>query len=153
MTPMQMLKNQFDEFKLIAKDFKEVTLNKSEPKLYISHFCGEREVHEDRGVKADFIKLFKIKYNKEDQYTIGFEFKYLDLKEEDFRVKVSVKQGEDNFVLGEFVTIPEFKEIFVKFMNEVKIIDNLENKELVAKIESEFNLVAPQVRKKKWKNK
>ena len=63
MTPMQMLKNQFDEFKLIAKDFKEVTLNKSEPKLYVNHFCGKREVHEKRGVKADFIKLFKIKYN------------------------------------------------------------------------------------------
>lgn len=145
---MQMLKNNFDEFKGLMPEFKELTLNKSEPKFFVSDFCGEHEVHENRGVKSDFIKIFKVKYNKENQRSIGFEFKYLNLNEEDFKVKVSIKEGEENLFFGEFLTVEEFKKKFVKVISEMKSSEGLNDKDVVAKFKTEFNLTPPVLTKK-----
>lgn len=144
MTPMQMLKNSFDNFKSFVPNFKEVTLNKSEPKMFINYFGGdEPEVHENRGVKSDFIKIFKLKYSKENQHSVGFEFKYLNLNKEDFRVRVSVKEGEDNLFLGDFINVENFRESFNKVIAEMKSDEGLNGKEVFTKFKNEFNLHAP----------
>ncbi len=148
MTPMQMLKNNFDEFKGLVPEFKELTLNKSDPKFFVNHFCGETEVHENRGVKSDFIKIFKVKYNKENQRSVGFEFKYINLNEEDFRVKVSVKEGEENLFFGEFLSVTDFKEKFVKVITELKFSGCLNDKDVVNKFKAEFNLTPNLLTKK-----
>lgn len=46
MTPMQILKPQFNEFKdLLPSSFKELALNNSEDRTHVSYWDGERSVN------------------------------------------------------------------------------------------------------------
>ncbi len=153
MTPMEMLKNQFDEFKIIAKNYREITLNKSEPKDFSVFYDSDIVYVENKGVKSDFIKLFKIKFNKENQYSIGFEFKYIDLKKEDYKVRVSLKQGEENYFINNYLNIEEFRDKFKSLIIKLNDNKNLENKDLIEIIKQEFELIPKSHLKKKYKPK
>ncbi len=154
MTPMQILKPQFDEFKSLIKGFKELSLNKSEPKVFVSQFCGDRTVHENRGVQADFIKLFKMKYNKEDSFSIGFEFKYIGLSDSDSRINVSIKNGEESYFLSDYLSIDQFKEKFIFLINELKQSKGLDTQKIIDVVTNGFNLIPSQAKNKiRRKNK
>lgn len=150
MTPMQSLKNQFDEFKLIVKNngFEELNLNKSEPKTTTSSFCGETTVHENKGVKNDFIKLFKIKFNKENAYSIGFAFKYLELKEQEYKIAVSLKKGEDQYFASKDLSLQEFKEIFNNVLKNCKEKQDLNYEKIIQLVTNDFELLAQTSKKK-----
>lgn len=145
-TPMQVLKNQFDDFKttLCQCGFKEVVLNKSNPKTHVTYFCGEREVFEKKGVSSDFIKLFKIKFNKEKSYSIGFSFNYLNLRIEDQTIKVSLKTGEDIFLKSKEFSIVEFQEIFKNLLKNYKNQTNLNHEKIIQSITKDFCLLLEQ---------
>ena len=156
-TPMQYLKNQFDTFKSYTKDigFEELTLNKSEPKTGFSSWCGETFLYNNRGVSSDFIKLFRIKFNKENAYSIGFKFSYLDRPEGEQSVTISLKKGEKDFFCSPNYTIQDFKEIFNELLKKIQIDNNLNYKKIIDLLEADFQL-APSVhqykKNRKYKN-
>ena len=120
MTPMQKLKNQFDEFKsLLPSGFTEISLNHSEEKTYTSMFCGDAETFENKGVKSDFIKLFQIKFNNQDAFSIGFSFDYLKDNES---VQVSIKEGTKYpiYFLSKPFAIDEFRDSFKHVISQIK---------------------------------
>lgn len=76
LTPMQQTKNHFDTFaKLLGSNFKQTNLNKSSPKSYTDHFCGEKTEYINKGVKSDFIRTFKLNQD-EHIYSLGFSFSF-----------------------------------------------------------------------------
>lgn len=74
MNPMKELKSEFDLFKtFLNNDFKEINLNKSAPKVvqlqmvpdyWLCNHPSDYKVIEKKGVQSDFIKIFKIKLDK-----------------------------------------------------------------------------------------
>lgn len=156
MTPMQKLKNQFDELKSILEPlgFSELSLNKSSPSTAYSNFCGEHTVYEKKGVKSDFIKLFKIKLNNENFYNIGFAFKYLNLKDEDCKTIVSLKNGDKYFVSHEYSTV-ELRDILNNLLKQLNTTENLNYKKFIDLSIDNFSLLEQadirKIRKKKMK--
>lgn len=112
MTPMTQLKNNLETFAaLLGSSFKELTLNKSAPKDYVSFWCGDRTEHYDKGVRSDFIRIFEVKFNKEDSYSMAFSFSYIDLPKDEQTVQFSLKTGgrNDSTVSSDTMTVNEFK--------------------------------------------
>lgn len=141
---MQLLKPQFDSFKnLLPEIFKEVALNKSEDKTYINYFCGDRTVHEMKGVRSDFIKTFKAKLNDENSYSIGFSFKYYDVKENEQTIQVSLKVGdrEPLYYKGKHLTIMDFRIQFNEVIEKIKLLETKDYKEIAQIITEHFNLL------------
>lgn len=123
MTPMQSLKPQFDKFKSILPEvFKEVSLNKSKDRTYVSTFCGDRQVHEMKGVKSDFIKTFKAKLSDENSYSIGFSFKYLGVAENEYTVQVSLKVGNKVplYYKAEHLSVDDFRSKFNDILEQLQ---------------------------------
>jgi hypothetical protein len=147
-TPMQKLKNQFDEFKSIVtiQGFKELNLNKSEPKKYTSRFYDESTTFEDRGVKNDFVKIFSIKFNAEKFYNIGFTFNYVDVAES---VTVSLKLY-NGYLKSKDYSVEEFKN---KFLNVISDIKETNYERTVDIIKSSFELIPTQDVKNRKKSK
>lgn len=151
-TPMQKLKNQFDELKtLLPKEFKEVSLNKSEDRIYVDYFCGDRFVHEIKGVKSDFIKTFKIQLNDIDSYSLGFSFNYLDVSEHS--VIVSLKKGnkEPSFLNSKSLNIDDFKISFKKSINDIKLLEEKTHLNIIEVFKKEFELAGADFSKKRKK--
>lgn len=144
MTPMQSLKNHFDSFKnLLPEVFKELSLNKSEDRTFVLSFCGDSTEYSMKGVRSDFIKTFKAKFNDQDSYSIGFSFKYLNVPDVEQTVQVSLKIGNKYplYYKGEHLLVEDFR---VKFSNAVKKIDDLEDKNcktIVNLVKEDFNLL------------
>lgn len=117
MTPMQILKNNFSTLRQKLDKFEEINLNKSRPKdIWIQHADDEYVLYRPeeetnfthithKGVKSDFIKLFKAK-TKTDKYSIAFHFHYLDTDTP--TIECSLKQGE-HFHITEPLSINEMK--------------------------------------------
>lgn len=134
MTPMQTLKNSFDLFKsMLPPSLAQTALNKSDEDVYVSNYCGDREVHEKKGVRSDFIKFFKAK-PKGDTQSLGFAFTYLGLPQDEHRVLVTLKTGNDDpvYLISGDLTIPEFQE---KFSDAIKKIAALDDKNFLNIIE------------------
>lgn len=141
MTPMQKLKSQFDEFKVyLGTSFKEIVLNKSEHKEYYSNFCGEITEHINKGVKSDFVRLYRLQYNKEDTTTLGFSFSYLDLEEKDYKVSFTLSVGKDIKVFSKKLemTIEECKTHLNSINTILKVSENSSNEEIVEVVKEEF---------------
>lgn len=144
MTPMQSLKNQFDQLKAILPPvFKEMTLNKVEPKTEVVGYCGEMTEFNKKGVKSDFIKTFKAKLNDQESYSIGFSFKYLEVKEEYHTVQVSLKVGnkEPLYFKGKELSVLDFR---AKFIDSLAKIEEMEVKNYMTIVElfkNDFNLL------------
>jgi len=126
MTPMQILKNNMETFAdNISIQFKDVNLNKAAQKTKEVVLVGEDlanslvneesvQVVERKGVRTDFLRLFQAK-TKENNYSIGFHFTYIDKEEEDFRIACSLKTLDKQFDrvklnVSHDMTIEEFKE-------------------------------------------
>lgn len=124
-TPMQALKNQFDAFKkMLPVQFQETALNKSEDYTHHSYWCGEINTVEIKGVKSDFIKTFKVKFNDVDSYSIGFSFKYLDLPEADHKIRVTLKIGNTDamYYKSEDFDVEKFRTMFNASMEKVQAV-------------------------------
>lgn len=147
MTPMQMLKNNFLSLSERLKKFEEINLNKSKPKdTWIQNVDDEYALcfpeektnfshFTKKGVKSDFIKIFKAKTKKEN-YSIGFHFTYLNIAEP--KIQCSIKEGE-TFHMTEEMNIQEFKEK-LNHLNDILFSqDLLEN---ISKTKEAF-LVSP----------
>ena len=109
---MTQLKNNLETFSaLLGPAFTELTLNKSSPKDYVSFWCGDRFEHHDKGVKSDFIRIFEVKFNKEDSYSMAFSFSYIDLPKEKQTIQFSIKTGgrNDSTVVSDPILVEEFK--------------------------------------------
>lgn len=142
MTPMQILKNQFDTFKgILPPAFKEKALNKSEDRTHVTRWDGEVTVHEMKGVRSDFIKTYKAKFNDVDSYSIGFAFKYLDIPKEEYTVQVSLKVGNKNpdFYFGKELGIADFKSKFIETM--AKMNNVVDYKQVINLFQEDFNLL------------
>jgi hypothetical protein len=112
MTPMTQLKNNLETFAaLLGPAFTELALNKSAPKDHFSFWCGEKSEHHDKGVKSDFIRIFEVKFNKEDSYSMAFSFSYIDLPKESQTVQFSIKTGgrNDSTISCDPIPVDEFK--------------------------------------------
>lgn len=153
-TPMQTLKNQFDDFKTIltAVGFTEMTLNKSNPKTAYTSIYGEYKSYENKGVKSDFVKLFQIKFNKEKSYSIGFVFKYLDIPEAEQSVVISIKEGSDNFLKSKHYSISDFKENFKNIIEEIKSQNDINYSSIIDTLKTSFTL-SPSIHKFKRSRK
>lgn len=139
---MQRLKNQFDDFKLLAvsNGFEELSLNKTDAKLTAIGSEEERSLFENKGVKADFIKLFKIKFNKENAFSIGFDFKYIGWEENERTITVSLKKGEDVYYVSQEYSIHDFKEKMNVLLAQLKEEKTLTYQTLIQTTEKQFNL-------------
>jgi len=118
MTPMQTLKNNLLSFREKLENFEEINLNKAHPKdtwrqnaddHYTLAFPDDEanftHFHK-KGVKSDFIKIFKGK-SKKGKCSIAFHFTYLEGVEPE--IQCSVKEKE-SFVISEPMNVEEFKE-------------------------------------------
>lgn len=127
MTPMQILKNNFEVLSNnLSTNFCEANLNKSQSREkivqkvdddYLLSFPDEEtnfEVFNKKAVESDFLKIFKAKTKKEN-YSIGFHFGYIGKKQNDFTIQVSLKTIDKNndkelFLMSEEMKIDVFKE-------------------------------------------
>ena len=144
MTPMQSLKNQFDQLKSILPPvFKEMTLNKVEPKTEVVGFCGELTEYNSKGVKSDFIKTFKAKLNDQDSYSIGFSFKYLDVKEEEQTIQVSLKIGnkEPLYFKGKKLSVVDFRAKFIDSLAKIEAMEVRNYMTIVELFKNDFELL------------
>lgn len=120
MTPMNKIKTQIDKLKsFLGEDFVEVNLNKSAPKEGIDY--GYSVDYAKTGVASDFIKMIKIK-NKENLYSLGFVFDYINLTETEQKISYSLKIETPKKKSGDFFTskkfsVEEFKEK-INFINK-----------------------------------
>lgn len=122
-TPMSYCKDQFKSFKELAENFgfDEITLNKSS---YSSTFVGsyqEGKFFESKGVKSDFIKLYKLKFSGHHYHHLGFEFKYINIPKEDFKIIVSLKSNVNNlksFKTSEALSVDDFLLQFNQLLNQ-----------------------------------
>ena len=133
MTPMQKLKNNLDLFKeLIGDKFTEIQLNKAAEKSTTvgDSWSGDNITYEKKGVKNDFLKIYRVKLNKEDNYSFAFNFTYIDLAEKDHAVEYTFKLGTDNplIISSEKMNIEEFKTKLNEVNTNLKIaIENNNN--------------------------
>lgn len=151
LTPMSKLKNQFSDFKhlLEKKQFREVALNKAEPKSKegYTNFCGE-DIYFTKEVKSDFIKLFQ---SKEIAKSIGFSFSYLDTQEESWTVGVTIKNlNSKSFIMTEPILFKDFKDEFNNIIEKLKE-QKLNAEETIALITDSFKLVDKKEKKKRNK--
>lgn len=140
---MQKLKPQFDLFKShLPSSFKELSLNKSEPSSYTKRMFGEVIHSENVGVKSDFIKTFKVKFNAEETYSIGFSFEFLDKDESEHKVTVSIKIGtkEPMFFTSKELSISEFKDSFIILNNNLLNDKSMKCLNVVELVKNVFDL-------------
>lgn len=147
-TPMQKLKNQFDKFKSIVttQGFQELNLNKSEPKMFVGRCCDESTFFEDKGVKNDFVKIFKIKFNAEKFYNVGFTFNYLEVPE---NIVVSLKLS-NGYLKSKEYSVEEFKNLFLNVLADIKETNYERTVEI---IKNSFELLPTQDMKSRKKTK
>lgn len=143
MTPMLRLKNIFETFQtLIGNGFKEAHLNKSSPKpaWVVGDFQGQEASWSTKGVESDFLKFFKVKFNADDYYSIGFRFYYIDIPEDEQKIQFSLKSGfkKDKLLNSKEFSVAEFKEIMKKVNNDLKTEENLSYYDVVDIICSQF---------------
>ena len=158
MTPMQKLKPQFEEFKeLLGVSFNEINLNKSDYKVDYSGFCGERQEHVNKGVKSDFIRLYRLQLNKENTYTFAFSYEYMNMQEDKHTIVFSYSVGKDekNFSPKLEMSIEECRQHLKNINDILKIMANSSNEEIMKILREEFlgidYQIKPQSKKKKIK--
>jgi hypothetical protein len=144
MTPMQRLKNQFDSFKQqLPSQFVEVALNKSSPKFFeYPNYISAMPPVESKGVRSDFIKTFKAKFNDTDSYSIGFSFQYLDLSPDEHTVTVSLKIGnrQPMYFYGNTLSIENFKTVFSNTIEQIGNMQSPTCKEIANTMKTNFDL-------------
>lgn len=144
MTPMQLLKNQFDQLKsVLPSTFKETALNKVEPSTEVVGFCGVNTEYNKKGVKSDFIKTFKAKLNDKDSYSIGFSFKYLEVKEEEQTVQVSLKIGnkEPFYFKGKELSVADFRSKLTDTLAKIEAMEEKNYMPIVELFKNDFDLL------------
>lgn len=123
MTPMEKLKPQFDLLKAhLGTNFEEINLNKSNYKEEYVGFCGETTQYINKGVRSDFIRLYRAQFNKEQTYTLGFSFVYIDEKQENQKVVFSSSVGKDEkkFSPKKEMNVEDCREILKNIINQLK---------------------------------
>lgn len=141
MTPMYRLKPQFDELKvLLGNSFEEIVLNKSEYKEVIVNFCGDNSEHINKGVRSDFIRLYRLQLNQENTTTLAFSFTYLQLEEKSQKINFSYSVGkeEKKFSNNVEMTIEECREHIKNINKNLNVIETLSNDDILKFVREEF---------------
>lgn len=115
MQPNKKFKNQFDTINILLSklNFKSMNLNKKD----YSETYTQNNIFVNKGVRSDFIKLYRLQYNNENTYTIGFGFSKDNdnnwntnitiskgLKEKSFIVDFQTENQGLNHILNSFIT-------------------------------------------------
>jgi len=141
MTPMEKLKSQFDELKsLLGNSYEEINLNKSSYKEEYVGFCGETTQYINKGVKSDFIRLYRAQFNKEDTYTLGFSFNYIDMESDKQVVTFSSSIGkeEKKFSSKKEMFVEEARESIKKIIAHLKNVEQLTATDKFKIVQEEF---------------
>lgn len=141
MTPMNRLKPQFDELKvLLGNSFEEIVLNKSEYKEVIVNFCGDNSEHINKGVRSDFIRLYRLQLNQENTTTLAFSFNYLQLEEKNQKINFSYSVGkrEKKFSHNVEMTVEECRENIKNINKMLTITENCNNDDILKIVREEF---------------
>lgn len=152
MTPMQSLKPQFDSFKKVLPDlFIEAALNHAEPDDSYISFCGDKSFK--KGVKSDFIKIFKLQYDDGTGYSIAFSFNYIDTDTP--TVRASLKKGVLNarFYKTDYMTVQDCRTLMNNFIEKASTLDEkkLRVADFVELFHSEFALTGKTPKPVKFK--
>lgn len=141
MTPMQKLKPQFDQLKrLLGTAFKEITLNKSEYKEEYIGCSDEKVQYINKGVKSDFIRLYKLQLNKENTTTLAFSFNYIKTEGNQEIITFSFSTGKEdkNFSKIFEMNTEECREHLNNINIMLKSIENVSNNEILKIVKEEF---------------
>lgn len=156
MTPMEKLKPQFDELKsLLGDTYKEINLNKSSYKEEYVGFCGETTQYINKGVKSDFIRLYRAQFNKEDTYTLGFSFNYINVESDKQVVTFSSSIGkeEKRFSSKKEMFIEEARDSLKNIINQLKQLEQPTANDKFKAVQEEFlgkdYQIKTQIKKKK----
>ena len=109
MTPMKRFSGNIQEMRENLKThFKEISLNKSEPKY------NRKDYTTSKGVDSDFILIFS-EPRKDISFALAFDYIGLDAKEQN--VTASIKKGKTNTEIesSQVMLLPEFKEKINEF--------------------------------------
>lgn len=106
---MQVLKDRFAMLKSrLPKNTTDIALNTCEPSYReIAGFCASGETYINKGVKSDFVRIFKT-----DAMYLGFSYSFIGKTQAEWTVKVSVKTDTDGvklFYPGPSFSIDDFK--------------------------------------------
>lgn len=147
MTPMSRLKNNLDLFtSLIGDKFEQLQLNKAQPQQFATGGgYAEPEdliVYEKKGVKADFVKIFRVQFNKENTYSFGFSFMYENLSLEEQNVTFSIKVGSENpnkfMVHSEKFNIETFKNKLNELNKELSQYEDIAYHQVIDIVANKF---------------
>lgn len=139
MTPMEKLKPQLEMLKLIlGSKFEEINLNKSSYKEEYVGFCGEKTQYINKGVRSDFIRLYRAQFNNEQTYTLGFSFIYIDTEQSKQKVVFSSSVGKEqkSFSPKKEMSIEECRESLKNIVH--KIDQNMTFDDKIRIVQEEF---------------
>jgi hypothetical protein len=141
MTPMQKVKNEMSNLldNVEPFGFKEVNLNKAGPRKGYTEFCGQRYPNSEEGVKSDFIRLL---VEERSSVRIGFTFTYLELKEDEQKVSVSIKNTDDFWASNDY-SVDDFR-CKIKDLNQKILELNKKEKKganFIELVKSDFEMV------------
>jgi hypothetical protein len=167
MNPMKELKSEFDALKsLLGNDFRELNLNKSQPKntpiaKYPDYAMTGLESDylwfDNKGVESDFIKIFNIKLNKRNHYSLGFVFNYLNAETPSmhYSLKVNNSTNSNEFFTSADMNLKDMKEKMKRINKSLVLLEDKTSENIVNIINQEFigkrinDLDAPKTNKMK----
>lgn len=150
MNPMKELKSEFDLFKsLIGNDFQEYNLNKSEPKQHYTQNYPDYQLngsdddytlYESKGVKSDFIRIFRIKHNKKNHYSLGFVFNYLetDTPSMHYNLRFTNAKDEQMYFTSPDMNLLDMKEKMKSINKQLVKLEDKNNENILNIINQEF---------------
>lgn len=141
MTPMEKLKPQLEQLKLVlGSKFEEINLNKSSYKEEYIGFCGEKTQYINKGVKSDFIRLYRAQFNNEQTYTLGFSFTYIDLEDSKQEIVFSSSVGKEQktFSPKKEMSVEECRESLKNIVQQIKSTENITFDDKIRIVQEEF---------------
>lgn len=141
MTPMEKLKPQLEQLKLsLGNKFEEINLNKSSYKEDYVGFCGEKTQYINKGVRSDFIRLYRAQFNNEQTYTLGFSFIYIDTEESKQKIVFSSSVGKDQktFSPKKEMSVEECRDSLKNILEQLNQRESLTFDDTIRIVQEEF---------------
>lgn len=141
MTPMEKLKPQLEDLKLyLGTKFEEINLNKASYKEEYIGYCGEKTQYINKGVRSDFIRLYRAQFNKEQTYTLGFSFIYIDTEDTKQKVIFSSSVGKEQKIFSpkKEMSIEECRSGLKNIIQQLKNTENVNFDDKIRIVQEEF---------------
>lgn len=125
MTPIKKLNHNISKLREFAKNFKQITLNKAEPKYKRYNY----ENSYTKGVSNDVILIFELVDKHFENMSFAIAFNYINLEEKNHTAVVSIKNSKDNkdIISSQEMSIEEFRlslnSLIKKFTAEETLTD------------------------------